>query len=382
MKKISYRPFLLLAGFLFLLLCFPQTAALKMRHVAMSSIGCPWQVVHFLKKGCVQLLMITPPGGKAETSLKTEVDALKLENHTLREKLKNIRAWLLQEERVDEQLKRFQALGEKEEKAFCLGRSQVLRDLIDLQLQALSAKVIYREPASWSSFLWLNVGEKTNRTLNRKIVAKNSPVVVGTALVGVVEEVFSGRCRVRLITDPGLVPSVRAARGKQQNQFLSEYLEGCLLGIQTRKDLFQTEEELKKTLGYLSRLKSALQNPSEDLLLAKGELFGSGAALWRSREPVLRGVGFNYDHADEEGPARDLRTGESLDEKKRTPLLKAGDLLVTTGMDGVFPAGLRVAVVSEIASLREGACSYEIEARSVCGSLEDLSYVTVLPPIQ
>ncbi len=36
------------------------------------------------------------------------------------------------------------------------------------------------------------------------------------------------------------------------------------------------------------------------------------------RDLVLRGVGFNYDYADDEGPSRDLRTGEALGGKRKS----------------------------------------------------------------
>jgi cell shape-determining protein MreC len=58
-----------------------------------------------------------------------------------------------------------------------------------------------------------------------------------------------------------------------------------------------------------------------------------------------------------------------------------GDLLVTTGMDGIFPAGFWVATVTNVGLLREGACAYEIEAKATAGNLDDLTHVTVLPPV-
>ena len=97
----------------------------------------------------------------------------------------------------------------------------------------------------------------------------------------------------------------------------------------------------------------------------------SGARATR----CLKGVGFNYDFADAEGPARPLRSEE-------LPLLKAGDLLVTTGMDGIFPAGFWVATVSKVDVLREGACAYEIEANAPRRAISTISQcVTVLPPV-
>ncbi len=51
-------------------------------------------------------------------------------------------------------------------------------------------------------------------------------------------------------------------------------------------------------------------------------------------------------------------------------------------MDGIFPPGLRVAIVSKVIPLREGACAYDIEAKATCGDLNRLFHLTVLPPLE
>lgn len=376
-RRIRYRPYALIAAYLFLLLSLPNAATEKMRYAAVGLATPIWRSFDFLKKGTLQLLTIVPPLGKGESGeLVAEVDALKRENLALRTQLVNVRQWLLQEERIDDELQRWKQIhvGEipADQKEFTKRRALQLRELLDLQLRALPAKVIFREPTSWSSFLWLDVGERQNRFLKKRVVAKNSPVVLGTSLVGVVEEVGEKKCKVRLITDAGLIPSVRAIRGKEQNRFLLEHLEGLILGLGARLDLFTSGNDAKQSIAWLAKLKDRLKAPAEDHFLAKGALHGASQSLLRSRDTLLIGEGFNYDFADEEGTARDLRTGLSI--------LKVGDLLVTTGMDGIFPAGLRVAIVSEVVPLREGTCSYEIQAKATCGSLDGLSHLTVLPP--
>ena len=97
----------------------------------------------------------------------------------------------------------------------------------------------------------------------------------------------------------------------------------------------------------------------------------------------MKGLGFNYDFSDNEGPARDLRTGEIVgsSSKKQVALLKEGDLLITSGLDGIFPAGLEVAVVSKVHCLKEGASSYELEAKAIAENFNELSSVFVLPPL-
>lgn len=186
-------------------------------------------------------------------------------------------------------------------------------------IDALPARVISRAVSNWNSTFWINVGERDNERLGRVVVTKDSPVVVGDALVGVVEFVDTKRSRVRLITDPDLKVAVRALREGEK--------------------------------------------------LAKGELHGGAEVLWRARGTQLLGEGFNYDFQDEEGVARELRAS----------ILKVNDRLVTTGMDGVFPKGLVVATVTKVYPLREGDYTYTLEATPVLSSLEELKLVYVLP---
>ena len=109
---------------------------------------------------------------------------------------------------------------------------------------------------------------------------------------------------------------------------------------------------------------------------------GSSSPLWRSRDPILKGKGFNYDYEDTEGPARDLRGGASRSgDLPSLPLLKFGDLLVTTGMDGFFPSGLEVAIVTKVNDLKPGAYAYDLEAKPVVENFSDLHSVFVLPPL-
>jgi len=254
----------------------------------------------------------------------TALHQLQIENQLLKNRLEEIRAMYAWEHQI--QLKAVDMMttdGLTLESLDDLNRNhQEAYQLFDLQVRSYPAQVIYRSPTTWNSTLWINVGEADNRKLDRLVVGVNSPVVVGDSIVGVVELVNEKRSRVRLISDPELSPSVRAVR--------------------------------------------------DDLYLAKGELHGSANVIWRARGDTLIGEGFNYDYADEYGPARDLRSDP--------PILQIGDLLVTTGMDGVFPKGLKVATVSKIQMLREGDYYYEIEAVPTVENLEEVATVTVLPP--
>ena len=250
---------------------------------------------------------------------------------------------------------------------------------------SIPAKVIYRDPASWSSSLWLNVGTDNNKTIGSIVVAKDSPVVVGTDLVGVVDCVGKKQCRIRLITDSGLNPSVRTTRGQQQAHLIKEKISSIRKFLDDGlQGLMPDEENVGFLKRYLEEWEMMLSKQSEEWRLAKGTLSGSSAPLWKSGGRILKGTGFNYDYADKEGDARDLLTGKPLDKKDgdAVQLVRNGDILITTGMDGVFPQGLRVATVTKLFALKEGSYGYDFEAIPTVENLEALTHVSVLPPLQ
>ncbi len=74
---------------------------------------------------------------------------------------------------------------------------------------------------------------------------------------------------------------------------------------------------------------------------------------------------------DIDGPARDLKAG----------ILRENDLLITSGLDGIFPPGLHVGRVINIKPLKPGGYSYDLEATPSAGDLADLTFVYVLPPV-
>ncbi len=257
----------------------------------------------------------------------------------------------------------------------------------DIKLAALPnegilAKVIYRLPSSWNSSLWINVGYVDNQDTDTTIIAKNSPVVIGDALVGIIDYVGKSQSRVKLITDSGLVPSVRCIRGQKQQSELLKHLDFVLQSL----DFEMTSIPMNKKsqlISLLQELKKNTLQPTDDWYLAKGELSGSGKPLWRSRSKTLKGVGFNCDFADEFGLQRDLLTGQPIgasEKESSLPILKVGDLLITTGLDGVFPPGLAVAIISQINPLEEGAYTYSLNATPCATNLDDLSWLYVIPP--
>lgn len=311
MRKKAPKSYFLLFAAVLMLMSISTKNSERVRGVTASILGAGWRSLNDFKLavgGFFDRFAQSQHG--SDRSLKEEVQKLQLKNQLLEAELRKLQG----------------LLGED------------LAAFFELDFDFAPARVIFRPPSSWNSSLWIDAGSEENLKRGKDIIVKNSPVVVGKSVIGVIDYVGTRQSRVRLITDSGLRPSVRAKR-------------------------------------VVSR---------RAILLAKGELYGSSQPLWRSEEQVLQGIGFNYDFEDAEGPARDLRTGKPVDPLAKVPalpIIKVDDQLVTTGLDGVFPEGLDVAVVTKISPLKEGDYYYEIEARPTAGNLQELSFVFVIPPV-
>ena len=338
--------------------------------MSVAALSPSWMGLSSAKEGVFKIAAVWPSGGYyTSPEMKNELEGLKLENHNLRYQVELLKAQVDLEKLVGEEaelLKRF-----VKDDAYAKRRKAEVFRLIDLYTPAVIGKVIFRETASWSSSFWINLGEKTNQDLGKTVIAKNSPVVAGTSLLGIIEYVGEHRSRVRLVTDASIVPSVRILRGSEQKQVVAQQAKKLLEMLSGCEEISQDHPVKKELKEFYQKL-----NPSGvNFYLAKGELRGMRAPLFRCRHALLQGVGFNYDFDDEEGHARDLKSGGSI------PLVQKGDILVTTGMDGIFPAGLRTGQVTKVFPLREGASAYELDALSLIENFDDISYVTVLPPL-
>lgn len=229
--------------------------------------------------------------------------------------------------------------------------------------EAILAHIIYRDPSSWNSSVWIDLGENSNKKFKKIVIEKNSCVILGKAILGIVDIVGKNQSRVRLITDPELKPAVRVVRGAIQHQAQHELLSLLQLSIQ--------DPEIGKLLHVLEK-KLPLSSSTE--YLAKGYLEGAVKPLWRKSFSSLKGYGFNYDFADSKG--KEI----SLDFDHPDQLIKKGDLLVTSGLDGIFPPDFYVAYVTEVAPLREGDITISIEAKPYA-QLSDLNFCFVIPPL-
>lgn len=353
------RFFFVLPLALLSLLSLPQTTSDRIRLGAVSRLNPLWNLAQSVRTPLLD--------EKNFATDSKELQNLQLENHQLRAQLNLVYDWLGGERRLKDQVELFRALQKEASNDFLARRAEEMRALLQAQAIAAPARILYRDPSSWSSSCWINVGEENNRALGQTIIGKNSPVVAGGALVGIVEFVGPKQSRVRFITDSGLKTAVRAIRGSVLEREVSLAIDSLLDKLK-RHPLYKSNPVTEELVQF----RATLPIRFEDGYFAKGEVLGSSATYTRALGTKLKGIGFNCDVADVEGPARDLRDRAVLQE---------GDLLITSGLDGVFPPGLKVAVVSSISPAREGAYCYELEADPAVPNLADLTAVFILPPL-
>lgn len=348
---------LIFFGVLVLLLLLPQSWVQGLRTVVSAALTPSW------------ILLASKPK-KADSTF----DAIRQEKLALQEQLKQVKEWLLSQEYLDAQQRMLHELRgpHKEEHAlFFKRREEALVDRLDLLLHSIQGRVIYRDPTHWNQLLWVDVGERDNRRLGVPIIRKNSPVISHGAAIGVVEKVHESRSLIRLITDPILVLSVRVSRGNENAIFLLQEIDHLL-------DELHLFPEYNTLVSQIGAAKRALEKRGINRYLAKGEVRGMRLGS------TLKGEGFNYDYADEEGPALDLVTGKPIDASGThggVPLIQEGDLLITTGYDGIFPQGFPVAWVKTVHPLIEGGITYTIDALACAHFDSKLEEVIILPSL-
>lgn len=374
---------------LLMLLSLSRSTSDRVRGKTIAMLAPIWEGVAKVKTKAASIFRrqdLLPPSSEMNGNLafiQEEMQRLQLENQLLLNQVTDLNLFLDDKEQLDKQrLQVDPEIWEAQNEAYQKYVKR-MQHVSDQKMQSLPAKVIFRSLDTWNQSLWVNVGSMHNAEDSKPIVAKNSPVVVGNAIVGVIDYVGKAQSRVRLMTDRALVPSVRVARGGEQEGVVTEHIDFLLSRLNRTKKLTIEEKEQHALIQSLSLLKSKLQPMKHSWYLAKGELYGCHEMAGRQMCPILRGTGFNYDFADEEGEGRDLRTGKLVHDpaSPAVPILKMHDVLVTTGMDGIFPAGFKVATVTKIQLLKEGDYFYELEAEPILRNLNDVSIVFVLPPI-
>lgn len=385
-KKLIFSYLFILAT-LFIFMSLSRPISEKMRGHFVAMLAPMWEKLIYLKSFLAQLPSsdhVFEHETGIKLSLQEQLQQLQVENRLLNNELLYLNQLFENQHGLSLQIKETGV-----QMPFHLEPSyqryiQRLKDAINLKIHALPARVIFRSLDTWNSCLWINIGEINNQLYQTSIIAKNSPVLAGDSVVGVIDYVGQHQSRVRLITDTRLAPSVRVARGGEQDLLVSEQIEYLLHSLNQRKPAILLETDLQSLAEGLNKFKAALKPYKKTWYLAKGELRGCALPLGRTQSQVLKGTGFNYDFEDEESAARDLRTGKPLSHSQQAaiPILKVHDILVTTGMDGVFPPNLKVATVTKVDLLKEGDYFYELEAKPTASRLNEISIVFVIPPIR
>lgn len=216
----------------------------------------------------------------------------------------------------------------------------------------LMGRVIFRDPAHWGSSCWINIGKHHG-------VKKNSPVVCGKVVVGLVDFVGETQSRVRLITDVGIKPSVMAVRGEIQTWVVKDLLRTLEKNVNNLPPSAFTASDKQQALECLQAVERALSLSKQNDFALRGIVCGRGDPIWKPEASILNGSDFGF-----------------VDGKT----IEVGDVLVTTGLDGVFPPGLLVATVSEVLPKSEGACSLKIKALSLAPDCSIVDFL-VLPPM-
>lgn len=315
-----------------------------------------------------------------------QIQHLQLENQLLQIEIADLHHLLHYQKKIQIKIDQFAEKNPEEAKELEIHYQKALNRMINnlkWQVKAMPARVIFRSFDQWNSAVWINVGSLDNEKESIPIIAKNSLVLIDQAVVGVIDYVGKHQSRVRLITDSSITPSVRAARGGEYDVLMTDYIDNVFHAITPKIANSLSFDEYNLLKQLLSKLKQSLQPFKKSWYLAKGELQGSILPIGYG-PPILKGTGFNYDFSDEEGESRDLRTGKINSSNGDAPMsiLKVDDVLVTTGMDGIFPPGLKVAQVVKINALKEGDYFYELEAKPIVNNLEELSLVFVIPPLR
>lgn len=380
-KKFIYS-YLVILFLLLTSLSFSKKTTEKWRGESVSLFSPLWEQLNTIKA----FISFPSQVQQENADFLDQIQHLKLENQLLQIEISDLHHLLHYQKKTQNKLHQLSEMYKEEapslEAVYQATLDRMIKNL-KWQVSAIPARVIFRSLDQWNSVIWINVGSENNEKEPLPVIAKNSPVLIDQAVVGVVDYVGKHQSRVKLITDTSLAPSVRASRGGEYDLLMADYIDNILHALTPKMARSLSFEEYNQVRQLLAKLKESLQPHEKSWYLAKGELQGSVLPVGYG-PPILKGIGFNYDFSDEEGESRDLRTGKinSVANSEPIPILKVDDILVTTGMDGIFPPGLKVAQVSKINPLKEGDYYYELQAKPIANNLEELSLVFVIPPLR
>lgn len=204
---------------------------------------------------------------------------------------------------------------------------------------------------------------------SRHVMEVGSSVTIGDTLVGYIDFVAGPVARVRLIYDSACQVSVRTLRPGSPLQDLRRDIARWVEYSQS----LPPSPTLNAIFKQLEIIKKELDPTSSWTCTSKGLLVGKCPSSGLQKMGLLQGIGFNYSWPDEF-----FKTDK---QGLKPSLVREGDLLITSGLDGRFPAGLRVAFVTSIQTNDPAKLVYQLQARPLMGSMQDLQWVWVLPAL-
>ncbi len=328
-KWISFGSYLLL---LCILSSIPLPLQEKIKNQTSSIVSFLWQGVEKIGRTPWTYLSYLLPQKESKEILQ-ELAILKRENHLLQEQIA--------------------ALLHPLEKGAMLENSPLNTLKTPMKNRFVVARVILREPSSWSSTIWINVGEKDNHSF--PIVQKGSPVLIGKAVIGVIDEVEKKRSKVKLISDPSLAISIKTA-AYAPAPWIADKLFSLKQWIQALPSPLLQQELLEQLEAMEKTIFSYPSPPSSPEVL--GYTAGSYISIQGSISNLLQGNFF-------------------LSSVSSSPAIPS--LILTSGLDGIFPEGLEVGILHSFPSEQKKEYSQPFIAVAAVENLHKLTYVTILP---
>lgn len=231
--------------------------------------------------------------------------------------------------------------------------------------RSIEAPIIRKSLTEYAAFIFIGKGRFDDPHSNTLKV--DSPVVYGNTLIGVVEEIEDRISKVRLLTDARMVVPSRAIRGGRSLSHVQAKARGLY-------SLLDEDSPLgEEILAFLRR------DGCDETVHAKGCIQGGGLPFLGRRVPYLQATNFSGFYRDEDSSSRDIYGKEYT--LKKTPslaILAKGDIIVTTGEEGVFPPGLAIGIVSSCPTTKDGVTLDAHVAPLI--SLQEISGVTIISP--
>lgn len=288
------------------------------------------------------------PGVSAPSTQKDIKESSKLEFH----------AW------VDERLADYEESEQRH--LFLLEKSKFYTDFQSLLEKTQAGWVIYR-PSKESTVVWI-------KTLAP--VQKGAGVIIGDCLVGFVDTVQGLCSRVRLVCDTRskVAVEVKKANRLVEDESANASIAALSIDVKYWKELakqgvFHGSKKALEIERFLGQLDAMLESTSTfESLPLQGLLCGASSS-WPGDHKRLIAQGFYR------------QVGVHELSKEKEDLIEPGDLLITCGLDGRYPPGLRVGYVRQVKAQDPARTLFEVEASMALADFSKERWVWVLPAL-